>query len=399
MAAYHRATMKKLPRYLLIALIYAAFISLGLPDSALGVAWPAMRATWSAPIEAVGIVTLIVTLGSALSGFASGWVLKKLGTGPVLFISCVLTGGAFLGISMAPSFGWLLALAIPLGLGAGSVDAGLNHFVAEHYSTRHMNWLHGCWGVGATLGPVIMSAAIAGTGWASGYRTISIVQLSLALIFLASLALWKKEGAIPPRNAETASARPAASATPAWAAWLGPSLYFVYTAMEIGTGLWGASILVGSRGFSPARAGMAMSFFYGAIMVGRFLTGVIAEKIGNRKMVRAGLVVAVFGAVLFMAAGAAHLPAITSVAGLALLGLGCAPVYPCLMHETPRRFDEETSRSVVGRQVAFAYVGGAVVPPAFGLLAAHAGLEAVMPGVAVMAILLLALSEKLNSAT
>lgn len=392
--------MIKTPRLILLALVYAAFISLGLPDSALGVAWPSIREGMGQPIEAVGIITLIVTVCSALSGFASAWVLKRFGTGPVILISCLLTGGALLGFSLAPSFVWLPLLAIPLGFGGGSVDAGLNHFVAEHYSSRHMNWLHGCWGIGATLGPVILSAAIGGTagggGWAAGYRSIALIQLSLAAVFLMSLPLWSREGAIPPAQAESMEARQGKALVPAWAAWLGPGLYFVYAAVETGTGLWAASVLVGARNMGAAQAGFAMSVFYGSIMAGRFLTGLIAGRLGNRRMVRMGLCLSFAGALVFILAGAS--PEL-SMLGLGLIGLGCAPVYPCLMHETPRRYNAETTRKVVGRQVAFAYIGGAIVPPAFGLIAGHVGLEAVMPGVAISALLLLGLSELLNRVT
>src|SRR5512145_2653167 len=273
--------MRNRASLLLLALIYAAFISLGLPDSSLGVAWPSMRHDWSLPLEAIAPVTMIATVCSFLSGMAAAWVLARLGTGLLVLVSCLLTGGAFLGYSLAPSIGWLYVLALPLGFGAGSVDAGLNHFVAEHYSSRQMNWLHGFWGVGATIGPAIMASAVAGRGWASGYRVISIVQLSLAAIFLVSLPLWGREGAVPRRAPELEAARPAPGATPAWAAWLGPLLYVLYLAVESGTGLWAASILVDSRGLPPAVAGLSMSCFYGAIMAGRFLTGVVADRMGN----------------------------------------------------------------------------------------------------------------------
>ena len=398
-ARYHPGIMINKYSVFLLFLIYAAFVSLGIPDASLGVAWPAMRQQWSLPLEAIGGVTVLVTACSALSGFASGWVLRKLGTGKVVLFSCILTGGAFIGFSLVPSFGWLYALAIPLGFGAGSVDAGLNHFVAEHYSSRHMNWLHGFWGVGATLGPVIMAAALAGPGWAYGYRVIAMVQLSLAAVFLVSLGLWDKEGAVPKGGDALESARPRPGAAPAWAAWLGPGLYLVYASVETGINLWGASILVDARGLSSSSAGVVMSCFFGTIMIGRFLTGLVAQRVGNRRMVRIGLAVVVAGVALFGFAALAGSPAIPSAAGLLLLGLGCAPIYPCLMHETPRRFDEETARSVVGRQVAFANIGAMLLPAGYGLLAAKAGLEAITVGVAIAAFLLLGLSELLNKVT
>jgi fucose permease len=351
---------------------------------------------WNQPLEAIGIVSIIATICSAISGFASSRVLKRLGAGLVVLLSCILTGGALLGFSFAPSFIWLIPLAFPLGLGAGSVDAGLNHFVAEHYSSRHMNWLHGCWGVGATIGPIIMGRAIAGPGWSGGYRLISFLQLGLAFIFLVSLPLWKEEDAVPEKSEAELGRRPLPGSAPAWAVWLGPVLYFIYTAIEFGTGLWAASILVDDRGVDKAMAGGFVSCFYGSIMLGRFLIGFISSKVGNRMLARVGLSVALCGALLFTFSGSSG-P--LCVAALILMGAGCAPVFPSLMHETPRRYDPETARSVVGRQVAFAYLGGAIVPPLFGLLASHIGLWVIMPGVALAAAAMLVGLELLNRAT
>ncbi len=395
---------KNLSHVLLLCIVYAAFISLGLPDSVLGVAWPAMRASWAQGLERLGIITLTLTLCSALSGFVSARVLKKFGTGPVVLASCLMTGGALLGISLVPSFWWLIPLALPLGFGAGSVDAGLNHFVAEHYSSRHMNWLHGFWGVGATIGPVIMGAALSTRGWSSGYLWISLIQLSLAGVFLISLSLWKKETAVAHGSDEERLSRPAPGKSPRWAAWLGPFLYLVYAAVEVGTGLWVASILVEDRGLRPSDAGLVVSCFYGAIMGGRFLTGMVSNRMGNRKLVRLGLCLALAGTLIFIISGILPLSmgqftlALT-VAALLLLGLGCAPVYPGLMHETPRRYDEDTARRVVGRQVAFSYLGAALIPPLYGLLASALGTNLIMPLVACAAALLLLLSEILNRAT
>ncbi len=381
--------------FILLFIIYAAFVSLGLPDSVLGVAWPAMRRDLRQPLEALGLITIVLTACSAISSFASAWILKRLGTGPVVLLSGLLTGGAMLGFSFAPSFAWLLLLAIPLGLGAGSVDAGLNHFVAEHYSSRHMNWLHGFWGVGAIFGPIIMGTAIAGTAnWSGGYRYIALIQLGLALIFWLSLPLWKREPAVA-NHAEN-FVPPVFKPFKSWTPWLAASLYLVYAAVEMGVGLWTMSILVDARQIAPLKAGLWISGFYGAIMTGRFATGLIAERVGNRRLVRYGIVIAMAGAFLF---AMPNFPAALSLGGLVLIGLGCAPIYPSLMHETPRRFRPEMARTVVGRQVAFAYVGSAIMPAAFGLLAAKAGLVTVMPGVIVAIFLLLILSEILNRAT
>ena len=380
----------------LLAVIYIAFISLGLPDSVLGVAWPSMRATLGQPLQAAGLITLVVTTCSASSSLASGAVLKRCSIGPVVMLSGFLTGLGLLGFALAPSFVWIMLLAVPLGLGAGSVDAGLNHFVAEHYSSRHMNWLHGCWGIGATLGPFIMGSALAGAdGWQAGYRTIGLIQLVLALLFLFSLRLWSREHAVPPKVANVAP-RSTGKSPPVWAPWLAPALYLVYATIEVGTGLWTASILVDHRHMAGLTAGFWVSSFFGAIMVGRFTVGLVAERWGNRNLVRAGLVIAVVGAALFSVGG---LPDMVSLAGLVLLGLGCAPVYPSLMHETTRRFDADTARKVVGRQVGFAYMGGAVGPALLGMLGAYWGLGAIMPVVLAALVLLLLLCWALDRVT
>lgn len=374
---------------LLLGLVYFAFISLGLPDGVLGVAWPAMRSGLGQPLEAAGLITLILTVCSAASSFASGSVLERLGTGRVVAISGWLTGLALLGFAMAPSFAWILLLAVPLGLGAGSVDAGLNHFVARHYSAQHMNWLHGCWGIGATVGPTIMGAALAASaGWQGGYRTIALIQLALAFLFLLTLGMWQRE----PQRPDTAQPHapgPVPARPPPWALWLAPSMYLVYATIEVGSGLWAASILVDGRGKDALTAGVWVACFFGAIMSGRFAVGLVAVRLGNRALVRAGIVTAACGAFLFAWSA---LPDAVSLTGLVLLGLGCAPIYPSLMHEATRRFDPVTARRLIGRQVAFAYLGSALGPAALGLLGAHLGLWAIMPVVwlALMALLLMA---------
>ena len=381
----------------LLAVVYLAFISLGLPDSVLGVAWPAMRSGFGRPLEAAGLVTIIITACSAASGFASGQVLRHLGTGAVLTTSGLLTGLALLGFSFAPSFGWILFLAVPLGLGAGSVDAAMNHFVAEHYSSRHMNWLHACWAVGATIGPLVMGWALAGDGgWQRGYLVIASAQLGLTALFLLTLGLWRRERAVATAAAGVARAQRAPPAPVAWAAWLAPSLYLVYATIEVGTGLWAASILIDQRGLVASTAGWWVACFFGAIMVGRFALGFVSVRLGNRRLVRVGLCVALAGAIVFAVPG---LPGPLSLAGLVLLGLGGAPVYPALMHETTRRFDAQTARTVVGRQVAFSYIGGACGPAALGLLGATAGLVAIMPAIVLAVLLLFYMVLRLDQVT
>jgi len=379
----------------LLSIIYLAFVSLGLPDGVLGVAWTAMRLDLQQPLAAVGLITILTTIASGTCTVFSAAVLKRLGTGPVVMLSALMTGLSLLGFSMAPSFGWLLVLVIPLGLGAGAVDAGLNHFVAAHYSSRHMNWLHGCWGIGASTGPLIMGAALAGpaANWQSGYRSIALLQLGMALLLWLTLSLWKHEHATPPPEAHSEAQQARIKPVTSLATWLAPMTFLLYVAAEMGTGLWAASILVGERQFNAASAALWVSFYFGSITAGRFGIGLVANRLGNRRLIRLGILVAISGALMFA------LPTALSPFGLILMGLGCAPIYPSMMHETARRFPADRVTGVIARQVGFSYIGAAAVPAACGLLAAYAGLVAVMPVVLLLLLALWASTEKLNQLT
>jgi len=367
---------------LLLVLVYAAFVSLGLPDGALGVAWPAMRADLGQPLEALGIVTLLWLASSALSGFAAGAVLARLGTPKVVVLSGLLTGLALLGFAFAPSFLGVTLLAVPFGLGAGAVDAGLNHFAAEHYSSRHMNWLHASWGLGATLGPLAIAASVAnGDGWRRGYLGIAVAQLLLVAVLVSARRLWDQVPArAGPARPESGPGRPVSRS----ALILAPLTYALYVGAEGGIGFWAASVLRDGRGFEPGLAGAITGAFYAAIALGRLVSGAVAERVGNRRMVRVGLALALLGLGLF----SLQLGPLAASAGLALTGLGFAPIYPCLMHETPRRFDAVTTRRVVGHQVACACLGAMLLPPVFGLAAARMGLSVVAPSVALLVLLL-----------
>ena len=372
-------------RIVLLVVIYLAFVSLGLPDGVLGLVWPGMRASLGEPLEALGLVTFVLASCSAFSGFMSGRVLARFGTGPVTFACALMTGLSLLGLSQVPNFPLLVALACPLGLGAGSVDAGLNHYVAEHYSSKRMNWLHACWGIGATLGPLIVGSILAaGGGWSRGYQAVAAGQLLLAGVLFASLGLWRRQ---PPARHDPAKVVAGGRAdTPRWAQVLAALLFSLYGPIELGTGLWSASVLIESRRFDAGTAGLAITAFYASIMGGRVLIGFVSERLGNRRLIRGGLCVALVGIALLVFPGG---PAL-AFAGLTLLGAGCAPVYPALMHETPRRFDPATTVKVIGWQVAAANLGAALLPAGFGLLAAALGLEAVFPAIAAFLVLLLA---------
>ena len=382
----------------LLPIIYLGFISLGLPDGTLGVAWPQMHQSLQLPIGLAGTLMLVVTVLSGLSSFSSGAILRRCQTGPVVLVSCTLTGSALLLISQAQNLGWLLLAAAPLGFGAGAVDTGLNSYVARHYSGRHMNWLHACWGIGATCGPLLMTNALSTRfGWRGGYATIAGIQLGLALIFLLTLRLWATQPAIPTTAGAPAAGQSRGGTLPANSAagWLSAVVFVLYVAAELTAGLWAGTILVETRGLSVATAGLCTTVYYGAITGGRILVGFFVDRWGNRRLVTLGLGLALPGALLFTQAASPGWAA----GALLLLGLGFAPIYPCLMHEVPRRFAPEAVLTVIGRQSGASYVGGAIFPAAAGWLAMQTSL-ACIPWLVVVGIGLMALTiHRLNRLT
>lgn len=386
---------------LLIPLIYLAFISLGLPDSVLGVAWPSMRQSLGAPLEAAGLIALILTSCSALSSVASGFLNKRFGTGRIVLVSTLLTAMGLTGYSFAPSFLWVLVSALPLGFGGGAIDSSLNGYVASHYSSRHMNWLHASWGVGATLGPLLMTAFIASRGWRSGYQTIASIQAFLALLFVLALRLWDRAERHEDTRTKTDKAEERAatkrkiSGIRRIESWLQVGMYAAYSACEFSVGIWTASMLRESRGIAADVAGNWVSLYYGGIMTGRVLTGLVADRLGNRLMARLGILTAAAGCALLCLRSADWL----ALPGLLLLGLGFAPIYPCMMHETPERFDEETYRRVIGLSIGAANIGASVLPALVGVLMSAAGLEILGPCVGAFILILLCLSEILNRRT
>ena len=375
---------------LLLTIVYVSFVSLGLPDAVMGVVWPAMRTDMGQPLAAVGVLTITMTVCAALSAGFAGRLVARVGTGVVVAASCLMTALALVGFSVAPSFAWLVLLGIPLGAGGGAVDASLNHFVAAHYSSRHMNWLHGFWGVGATTGPAVMGLALASPGgWTRGVLALGLAQLTLAALLWATLPLWRREHGHPTDSAATGEPPVVFKPVTPRALWLAPLA-------EMGTGLWAASILVNDRGTSLAQAGFWVSVYFGSITAGRFGVGLVSNRLGNRRLVGLGVLLALAGATLFALPG---LPPALSLAGLVLMGLGCAPVFPSLMHEAARRFPADVARTVIGRQMMAAYAGGSVIPAAFGLLATWVGLGAVMPVVVLLLIALLWTTRALDRLT
>ncbi len=348
---------------LLLAVIYLAFISLGLPDGLLGCAWPTIHVEWGLPVSWAGIISFIICAGTVVSSLLSDRLTRALGAGKVTFISVAITALALWGFSVSGSF-WALCLwAIPYGLGAGSVDAALNNYVALHYSSRHMSWLHCMWGVGASVGPYIMGAILtAGGQWPAGYRTMAIIQVAVTALLLLSLPLWKG------RSVEEQQASPALSLRQVLAIPGAKDIFlafFCYCGMESMAMLWSASYLVLHMGVDEASAARYGSLFYLGMTVGRALGGFITSRFHDRTMIRAGQAVAAVGALAILLSPAVPV----TLAGICIFGLGCAPIYPAIIHATPIYFGPERSQALIGVQMASAYIGSSLVPPLFGLVA------------------------------
>lgn len=351
---------------LLLALIYVSFISLGLPDSLLGSAWPQMQESLGVSLSLGGVISFLITASTILSSLVSHQVIQRFGTGAVTMCSVAMTALALFGFSLSNSFLALCLWAIPYGLGAGSVDAALNNFVALHCKAKHMSWLHCFWGIGATSGPYIMGLCLSrGIGWQAGYRTISFLQMALTLILLLSLPLWKKQE-LPLSGGETV--RPQ---TPQWGKLLkrpgvkaALTAFFFYSALELTTGLWGSSYMVAVRGISPETAAKWISLFYLGITAGRFFSGFLTLRFSDDAMVRLGEGTAIVGIILMLL----PLHNLFLCLGLILTGLGCAPIYPSLLHATPQRFGKSLSQSLMGTQMAISYLGSTTMPPVSGFL-------------------------------
>jgi len=354
---------------ILLILIYISFISLGLQDSLFGSAWPSMYGSLNVPLSYAGIISMIGSAGTVIATIFSVYVIRRLKTGLAVTMSVVFTATALLGFSLTHSFIFLCVCAVPLGLGSGSIDAALNNYVALNYKARHMSWLHCFWGVGASLGPLIMSWFLTrGDSWQSGYRTISVVQFSLILLLIISLPLWKKNAESKPDRNNPVDFKKIFSIAGVKEILLA---FFCYCAIEIVTGIWGASYLVAEKGVDPQIAARWISLFYIGITAGRFLSGFLTIKLNNRQMVRLGQIVIAFGVIIFI------LPfgRFTLLPGLFMIGLGCAPIFPSLLHETPKNFGKENSQAIVGIQMGCAYIGNTVIPPLFGWISSYASFK------------------------
>ena len=355
--------------HLLLGVIYLSFISLGLPDALLGAAWPTMYGGFGVPVSYAGILSMIIALVTEVSSLESSRLTRLLGTGKVTAASVALTALALAGFSLSGSFWQLCLWAVPYGLGAGSVDAALNNYVALHYASRHMSWLHCMWGVGASLGPYLMGLALTGGGaWQQGYRWIALLQAGLTAVLLVTLPLWRSRAA----GEEGGEAAPRALTLPQVLRIPGVravmAAFFCYCALEQTAGLWASSYLTLVKGVPAETAAGQAGLFFAGVTAGRALSGFLTLKLNDRQMVRLGQAVTALGVGALLLPVPGTLPAL---AGLVLAGLGCAPVYPCLIHATPEHFGPENSQAVIGVQMASAYVGTCLRPPLFGLVAQH----------------------------
>lgn len=355
---------------LLLIIIYLSFISLGLPDALLGAAWPSMYQELHVSISYAGVISMIIAFGTIISSLQSDRLTRKLGTGKVTAISVAMTAGALFGFSISHSFIALCLWAIPYGLGAGSVDASLNNYVALHYESRHMSWLHCMWGIGAAAGPYIMGYVLTnGRSWNSGYRVISVLQVVLTLILIFSLPLWKNRPQVTDGNGQevTAKALSLREVVRIPGAKEIMVCFFCYCAVEQTAGLWASSYLTLYKGVSAEIAATFASMFYIGITIGRALSGFITMKLNDVQMIRLGQgLIAVGILIMFLPFGQS-----LSLIGLIVIGLGCAPIYPCIIHSTPAHFGADKSQAIIGIQMASAYVGTLLMPPVFGLIANH----------------------------
>lgn len=348
---------------LLLALIYLAFISLGLPDSLLGAGWPVMHGELGVPVSYMGIVSMVISGGTIVSSLMSDRLTRKFGARVVTVISVFLTAGALFGFSFSDRFWMLILFAVPYGLGAGAIDAALNNYIALHYSARHMNWLHCFWGVGTIVSPFIMSYALTSSTWNDGYRIVGYIQLGIAALLLVTLPVWRIHKKTEVTEQKSIGLLGALKIKGVPLILIG---FFAYCAAEATAMQWASTYFVEVKHISEEQAAQFASLFYIGITAGRFLSGFVSGRIGDRRMIVIGACVLTAGIILLVIP--ADVPAL-ALAGFVIIGLGCAPVYPAIIHSTPANFGTENSGAIIGIQMASAYVGSTFVPPLFGLIA------------------------------
>lgn len=387
---------------LLLAIIYLSFISLGLPDSLLGSAWPSMSQDFSVPLSYAGVISMLIAFSTVISSLQSDRLTKKFGTGKVMVVSVAITALALFGFSMTRSFWMLCIWAVPYGLGGGSVDASLNNYVALHYKSRHMSWLHCMWGVGASAGPYIMGYALTSqNSWNMGYRYISIMQMALTAILFLSLPLWNHhsakadvtkdataEKAVANNNEKPLTLKEIIRIPGSKAVMI---MFFCYCALEQTTGLWASSYMVLHENFTIEAAARFASMFFLGITGGRAICGFLTIRFDDKTMIRIGEAIIGIGVIAMIA----PLGSLSAIIGLILIGLGCAPIYPCVIHSTPEHFGAERSQAIIGVQMACAYIGTCVMPPIFGLIANYINVALLPFYLLVILVLMIMMHEKL----
>lgn len=382
---------------LLILLIYLAFISLGLPDSLLGSGWPVMHIQFDVPLSSAGIVAMLISGGTIISSLMSAKITKRLGTGLITTLSVFITALALFGFSISTHFYMLCIWAIPYGLGAGAIDAALNNYVALHYSSRHMNWLHCFWGVGTIISPYIMSYCLTqNSDWNGGYKFVSFIQIAITLILLICLPLWKKAHPITyhdEKKSNTLSLKEAFKIKGVKEILIG---FFSYCAAEGTVMLWVSSYLVEAKKITAETAAAFASFFFIGITVGRFISGIISNKISDKKLIQIGTGIIILGIIFISIPVKISTPALL---GFVIMGLGCAPIYPAIIHSTPKNFGKENSQSIIGIQMASAYVGSTFIPPIFGLIANYININLLSIFLMFFVVLMFIMTQKVNKYT
>ena len=346
----------------LLALIYIAFISLGLPDSLLGSGWPVMHTQLGVPVSYMGIISMVISGGTIVSSLLSDRLTRRLGTGIVTVGSVFLTVIALFGFSFSKSFRMLIIFAVPYGLGAGAIDAALNNYIALHYKAKHMSWLHCFWGVGTIVSPFIMSCALANGAWNGGYRAVGFIQLGIAMLLLVTLPVWKVNKSGTEVSDRSIGLLGALKIKGVVYLLIG---FFAYCAAEATAMQWASTYFVEVKGISADRAAGFAALFYIGITAGRFLSGFVTDKLGDRNMIRLGTGILICGIAALLIPVQSYTVAF---AAFLVIGFGCAPIYPCIIHSTPSNFGTENSGAIIGIQMASAYVGSTFIPPLFGLL-------------------------------
>lgn len=379
---------------LLIGIIYLSFFGLGLPDSMLGAAWPTIFTDIDVPVSGAGIISAIIAFGTILSSLASDRITRKLGASKTTAISVAITAFALLGFGISTKFWHLCLISIPYGLGAGSVDAALNNYVSLHFSSKHMNWLHCMWGLGAAVGPAIMGGVLTGgQSWHLGYIIVSIIQIVISTLLFISLPIWKKPTKLQNEEVKV-SEKPLSFKEILKIRGVKSVMvtFFAYCALEVTVTLWASSYLNLEKGIESETAALWGSLYVLGITVGRAICGFISIKLNDVQMTRLGECFMVGGLILLFL----PLPNVFSLIGLVIFGIGSAPVYPSIIHSTPARFGESRSQALIGVQMASAYTGTCLMPPLFGLIANHITIKLFPLYIGILTIIMVVMFEVLN---